>query len=212
MRQHQGEQPTGMHDAQIMVADARALPIDDAAADLVLTSPPYCTRIDYAISTSFELAVMGIGGANQALETLRRASMGSPLARRGQRPGVPNDWPRRVKELLAAIANHQSKASYSYYYKTYWQYFADAHVALREIARCLRPGGAAVLVVQTSNYKDIFVDLPELYIDIGAAVGLEGSTVSVKLVRRALSQINPGAQRHRASPSCREAVICLEKP
>src|SRR4051794_18847070 len=42
--------------SEAKLADSRSLPLADESADFVLTSPPYCTRIDYVVSTSFELA------------------------------------------------------------------------------------------------------------------------------------------------------------
>jgi hypothetical protein len=195
----------------IAVADSRSLPVDDDSVDLILTSPPYCTRIDYVVSTSFELAALGLAEGSKEYQDLRRASMGAPLARKGARPEVPSDWPPLVAKLLSAIRAHPSKASGSYYYKTFWQYFCDALGSLKEFDRVLRRGGAALLVVQTSHYKDLFVDLPSLYIDMAHAVGFRGSVIGQAHVRRAIAQIHPHAARHRASADYREAVIALEK-
>src|ERR1035441_5995022 len=140
-------------------------PLADGSADFVLTSPPYCTRIDYVVSSSFELAALGICRNSPTFADLRRAAMGTPLARRGaNRPPDPA-WPGSVQHVLESIRTHASKSSASYYYKTYWQYFSDCGRSLGELRRCLRVGGAAVLVVQTSYYKDICVDLPRLYLD-----------------------------------------------
>ena len=43
--------------------------------DLVLGSPPYCTRIDYAVATRVELSVLGFGVAEQL--AIRRALIGT---------------------------------------------------------------------------------------------------------------------------------------
>ena len=45
--------------------------------DLVLGSPPYCTRIDYAVATRVELSVLGFSVAEQL--ALRRALIGTRL-------------------------------------------------------------------------------------------------------------------------------------
>lgn len=195
----------------IAVADSRNLPVDDDSVDLILTSPPYCTRIDYIVSTSFELAALGLAEGSKEYQDLRRASMGTPLARKGAPPDVPSGWPQSVAKLLSAIREHPSKASRSYYYKTFWQYFHDALGSLQEFDRVMHRGGAALLVVQTSHYKDLFVDLPGLYIDMAHSVGLRGSVIGEAPVRRAIAQIHPHAARHRASADYREAVIALEK-
>lgn len=116
---------------RIGVADSRNLPIPDESIDVVLTSPPYCTRIDYVVSSSFELAALGVRSTDEGYRDLRRDTMGTPLARRGAPRGIPRDWPAPVRRILSEIRCHPSRDSRSYYYKTYWQYFADARASLR---------------------------------------------------------------------------------
>jgi hypothetical protein len=196
---------------RIEVADSRQLPVEDRSVDVVLTSPPYCTRIDYVVSSSFELAALGLGARSNRYGELRRATMGTPLARKGPAPDVPAEWPRSVAALVQAVREHPSKASGSYYYKTFWQYFDDAFASLKEIRRTLKPGSAALVVVQTSYYKDVLVDLPRLYLDMAEQVGLAGNLVGEAEVHRALAQINPRVARHRQYSEYREAVLALEK-
>ena len=196
---------------RISIADARALPLSEAHVDLVLTSPPYCTRIDYVVSSSFELAALGVGRGSPEFEAQRRASMGTPLARKGPPPEIPSEWPSGVRKLLASIRAHPSKASQSYYYKTFWQYFADARASLSELQRVLRPGGLALLVVQTSYYKELCIELPSLYVELGEILGLKGAIVGEAAVHRALAQIHPHSLHHRRQSLYREAVVALEK-
>jgi DNA modification methylase len=195
----------------ISTADARALPLGKARVDLVLTSPPYCTRIDYVVSSSFELAALGIGRNSPEFETQRRAFMGTPLARKGPAPEIPSDWPCGVRKLLASIRAHPSKDSRSYYYKTFWQYFADARASLSELHRVLRPGGLALFVVQTSYYKELCIELPSLYLEIGACLGLKGAILGEAAVHSALAQIHPHSIHSRKQSMYREAVVSLEK-
>ena len=196
---------------QISTADARELPLHEAHVDLVLTSPPYCTRIDYVVSSSLELAALGIGRDSPEFGTLRLASMGTPLARRGPPPEIPRAWPTAVRNLLSLVRAHPSKASRSYYYKTFWQYFADARAALCELHRVLRPGGLAVFVLQTSYYKELCIELPSLYVALGEGLGFKGSIVGEAAVHRALAQIHPHSLHHRKESLYREAVVALEK-
>jgi DNA modification methylase len=197
--------------SEAIVGDSRSLPVEHNSVDLVLTSPPYCTRIDYVINTSFELAALGIGRDSAQFDSLRRASMGGPLVRKTNRALPPAEWPHRVRSLLAAIESHPSKASQSYYYKTYWNYFSDCAQALRELHRCLRPGATAVIVLQSSYYKDIYVDLPQLYCDMGTTIGFQAEQLGKVAVRRALAQINSRSMKHRSSTEYTEAIIALEK-
>jgi hypothetical protein len=197
--------------SEAKLADSRSLPLVDDSADFVLTSPPYCTRIDYVVSTSFELAALGVDRTSATFADLRRAAMGTPLARKEANREPENTWPSSVRTVLDAISKHPSKSSASYYYKTYWQYFSDCEQSLRELHRCLRVGRAAVLVVQTSYYKDVCVELPRLYLDMGKAVGFGGDIVSEVEVRRALAQINTRSTKHREMTTYRESVLTLER-
>jgi DNA modification methylase len=44
---------------KIDCASSQSIPLPNSFIDLVVTSPPYCTRIDYAVATSPELALLG---------------------------------------------------------------------------------------------------------------------------------------------------------
>ena len=193
------------------MADSRALPVEAETVDLVLSSPPYCTRIDYVVSTSFELAALGLPSASDDFSNLRRATMGTPLTRADDAAGSGRVFPLPVDEVLERIREHKSKSSKSYYHRTYRQYFSDALASVRELQRVIRPGGVAILVVQSSYYKDILVDLPELYLSMGRHCGMKSSIVGETKVRRAMSQINPHTARYRSSSNYREAVVALEK-
>lgn len=195
---------------RVLLGDSRSLPLDDNWVDLVVTSPPYCTRIDYVVSTSFELAALGIGPENGDFDSLRRGCMGTPLARRTG-PLTPESFPQSVQSLLRAIREHPSKASGTYYYKTYAQYFSDSVDSIRELARVLATNGAAVLVLQSSYYKDVYVDLPALYAEMAAVSGLEAAVVAEVDVTKFLAQINSRSTAHRTSTRHREAVLVLEK-
>ena len=61
----------------ISVASSGCLPVADDSVDFVLSSPPYCTRIDYGVATSPELAVLGFRLADQ-LPELRKQLIGTP--------------------------------------------------------------------------------------------------------------------------------------
>ena len=59
------------------VSSSENLPIPANSVDLVLSSPPYCTRIDYGVATSPELAVLGLKMDTQ-LRELRGSLIGTP--------------------------------------------------------------------------------------------------------------------------------------
>jgi SAM-dependent methyltransferase len=61
----------------VSVADSRRTPLPSSSVDLVITSPAYCTRIDYVISTKPELLLLGY--AESEVDALRRETMGAPV-------------------------------------------------------------------------------------------------------------------------------------
>ncbi|MCW5699967.1 MAG: site-specific DNA-methyltransferase, partial [Rhodospirillales bacterium] len=62
--------------SEIRVADTTSAAVDPESADFILTSPPYCTRIDYTAATRIELAVMA-PQTSASPEDLSRRMIGS---------------------------------------------------------------------------------------------------------------------------------------
>jgi DNA modification methylase len=190
------------------IGDSRKLLIGNDSIDLVFTSPPYCTRIDYAISTSFELAALRYGGE---LDDFRRAMMGSPLVRQKDVPDVKKTWPQDLRDVLAGIRSHSSKASGSYYYKNYWNYFDDCEKSLSEMNRYLKKSSTAILIVQGSYYKDIYVDLPQIYCNMARELDFKAEIIGFFDVKHHLTQINTRSNAHRQTTKYNEAIIAFEK-
>lgn len=193
----------------VSLADARALSLEASSIDAVVTSPPYCTRIDYFRATAFELAALGIGADGERFRALRSSAMGTNLMRTTT-PDV-SSLPSAVRQLLKRIQQHPSKASDTYYYKHYSQYFDDARLSVAEIGRVLKPDAMALLVVQSSYYKDIHVPLGDLYAALGADLGFRARVVLRVPVRRVLATINPRARHHETERRYSEDVVALQR-
>jgi len=141
--------PTGWEQrisSSIGVASSDKLPIRRETIDFVLSSPPYCTRIDYGVATLPELAVLGFE-VDTRLSELRARLIGTPTIH-SDTPMPDASWGNSCIALLERIANHRSKAAKSYYYKTYVQYFAAMARSFSEMSRCLKRRSQCVLVVQ----------------------------------------------------------------
>ncbi len=143
-------------EATIDRAMSACLPVEDHSIDLVVTSPPYCTRIDYVRKTGPELALLG--ATTTAARRLRDQMIGTPTIH-NDLPTPGQTWGHTCLGILDSIFHHDSYASKSYYWKTYLQYFDGLYKSLQEVNRTLRPGGKCVLVVQDSHYKDLHVNL-----------------------------------------------------
>jgi SAM-dependent methyltransferase len=193
----------------VLVADAtNQVPMRSGHADAVITSPPYLTRVDYPTSTAPELSFLGT--EQDAFSRLRRQTMGSPcLPELLSRKLVP--WGPVCGELLRAICAHPSKASSGYYFRYYDAYFVHAKRLVSEYLRVLKPGGAAVLVVQDSWYKDIHVPLAEIYVEMASSLGAEARVLSTERVVRHITQFNPRAKKYKKG-DVHEHVVVINKP
>ncbi|MFD8070734.1 DNA methyltransferase [Streptomyces parvulus] len=189
----------------ILTADSACLPIADQSVDLVLTSPPYLTRIDYAIAYARELAVLGIDIF--AEKDLRYALMGTTLTRT-QQPAL--SLGSVATELLAKVASHGSKASSGYYLKQVQQYLRDFSSGMDEISRVVKPSAEMHLVVQDSYYKDIPVPLAQMCIEEAERRSWRFVKSKPYAVRRLLTSLNRSAQAYKKG-EVSETVITFRR-
>ena len=141
----------------IAVGASESIKLVDNSVDVVLTSPPYCTRIDYAIASAVELAILGVG-ERTGLSELRNSLMGTTTV--GGAPAeAEKEWGSTCCEFLSKLKYHSSYASSSYYYKNHLKYFRSLGRSVGQISRVLKSGGIGVFVVQDSRYKDLKNDL-----------------------------------------------------
>lgn len=193
---------------QILVADATTT-IPSQKVDWILTSPPYCTRIDYAAATYIELALI------QPLleidvEQLRSSMIGTTKVPRNDI--VPAEqWGSKCNTFLRAVQSHQSKASKGYYYRTHLDYFDKMYRSLGKLAAALKPQGAAVLVAQDSYYKELHNDLPGMLIEISEAYGLSFRRRVDFQSRACMSRVNTRAAAHSTRTGSTESVLCFVK-
>jgi SAM-dependent methyltransferase len=128
--------PPGTPTPLVHEGDARALPIPDARAALVLSSPPYAGTYDYATQHETRFAWLGLSPRH-----FRRVQLGA---------------------RTAAIGKVGADA---------WRAAEGQFIA--EIARVLRPGGRALLVVGDGVVGGQAEHAPDGIAEAGAAVGLE---------------------------------------
>lgn len=191
----------------LLTADSRcSLPRATAKATVVVSSPPYCTRIDYAVATRPELAVLNLPMTSQ--RQLRDSLLGTTTiaSNRPQEPITPS-----AQALLRLIRRHPSKASATYYHSTLAQYLVGLEASLQTMTQLpnLRSIG---LVVQDSYYKDIRIDLAQIVRDMIGSDGrwcLEESVDFSKLVTKA--SMHPHGRMYRTSSIATESVLLFRK-
>jgi hypothetical protein len=91
-------------DVRVDLGDSRRLSLQDGEIDVVVSSPPYCTRIDYGVATRPELAVLD--AREEDIRALRDRMVGTPTMT-GER-GTPGCWGETATAFLAAVAAHCS--------------------------------------------------------------------------------------------------------
>jgi hypothetical protein len=181
----------------------------DNSIDFVLTSPPYCTRIDYTAATRVELAVLA-PLLKVTPRDLGRQMIGSVQVPQAEIE-VDESWGTTCSTFLAALRRHPSKASSGYYYKTHVDYFDKLARSFARVSKALKPGGRAIFVVQDSYYKDIHNDLPVILEEIGVQKGLIFSGRE-DFHLRSMSDINPGRKTYKRPTGATESVVCFIKP
>ncbi len=195
-------------DYWVMTGDSRTLHLVDGSIDLIVTSPPYCTRIDYAFATKPELLLLD--SKEKDIDALRRDTMGAPVI--VDKSIVPRQvWGTICNDFLDAVARHPSKASKSYYLPTYLQYFQDAELSLREIKRVLKEERQAVVVVQSSYYKEVELPLGEIYVQMARRLGFDAEIGRREAVHQHMAHVNTKSQRYVKNKVYYEDVVLLRK-
>lgn len=190
----------------IMIGNSEKLHFEAETFDLILGSPPYCTRIDYAKATLVELSVIGLT-PGYVDESLRKKLMGTTSIR--QESGI--ELINTCNELLDRIRSHPSSGSKSYYYKNFKQYFASLQNSISEIHRVLKLHGSACIVLQGSHYKEIPIDLPNIFAEIADSIGLSLIDKIEFSSARSFGSINTKSLKYRPHILPTEQALLFEK-
>lgn len=197
----------------VLAADARALPLRDESVDFVFTSPPYCNALDYTRAHTFGMAWLGdvLGSDVASYVRLGRRYVGSERAPYSRPIGT---LPRRASVLHGVIK--QVEASDRKRGRVIRHYFHDMWTVLGEIARVLRPGRRAMLVVCPSHIRHIDVPTHRAFLELARAVpDINGQRLTVDgLVERQISErrrVMPYLQDRFGPRMEKEYIVVLRK-
>jgi hypothetical protein len=191
--------------ATIWLGSSECLPLSPGSVNAVIASPPYCTRIDYAVATKPELAVLGCP-LRTDFQALRRKMMGAPVIS-AEQPRPDHSWGPSCLNLLKQVRSHPTKGSESYYYKLFVQYYGSIRRSMEEIDRTLVANGHCVLVVQDSHYKEVHVDVARHITEMGLNIGWSLEKRLDFETRRVMARLNPKAQKYRSHTGATESVL-----
>lgn len=192
---------------RLALADSRSLPLQARSVNAIVTSPPYCTRLDYGRSTMPELLILeSIRVANYS--SARRQLMGAATAKR---PANETRLGLTCESLLEKIRTHPSKASGTYYFQSHLSYFNDLAASMTEIGRVLAPSGRVCMVVQDSYYKELHNDLPTIITEMAAHSGIKLVDSFEYRKTKSMCGINKASQAYRSRRTPVEMAILLTK-
>ena len=202
------KEPVHSSNPLINVASSTSIPLNNCSIKAVIASPPYLTRIDYAVATKPELATLGMS-LSEEFKDLRKSMLGSPAVNLNEDNG--SRFGDSCEEFIASVKAHPSKGSVSYYHKLFLQYFSDMKRSLTEISRILEKKGTCVLVVQDSYYKEIHADLANYVSEIGTLSGLKLFNRHDFEWNRNMARVNSRSRKYRHSSPATESVLWLTK-
>jgi hypothetical protein len=200
--------PVESPDVRVVLCDSRQIQLQSQKVSLTMTSPPYCTRIDYAVATLPELMVLGFGEGD--FRRLRKSMIGTPAIDSDMDDSEQVIGSDACAALLKTISGHSSYAAARYYSKTFKQYFAGVFRSLRGIDRLTTARGRAVIVVQDSYFKDVKIDLPVIYREYLEYLGWH-LIEQTKFKTRTKGEIHRFARRYRQRAGATESVLMFEK-
>lgn len=199
------ESVNGSAEVELQVASSLALPDIAKSATWAISSPPYCTRIDYAVASRPELAVLGMQPSAQ--DRLRREMLGTTTVPKAVAVS-PSHIGNEAARLLHDVSHHQAKASATYYRKWLAQYYDGLATSLDQLS-ALDQLRVMALVVQDSHYKEIRMDLASIMTEMCT---MRGWTLAARRdfpVPRTKATINPGTRKYRDTFDAAESVLVL---
>src|ERR1035437_6827177 len=139
--------------ADIRRGDARALPVESASVDMVITSPPYLNAIDYL--RGHKLSLVWMGHSISEIRALRSRNIGTEVSKE-------STTSKTLKEAMEAMVDLESLANRCL--GMVRRYVWDMGKVMEECARVLKRKGRAVFVVGDSAIRGVFIKNSEALI------------------------------------------------
>jgi DNA modification methylase len=148
---------------ELFRGDAQTLALRDRTVDLIVTSPPYASNaIDYMRAHKFSL--VWFGHSLESLSQLRRQYIGHDAVSGVELVELP-DSARQVIVSLAQVDPKKARVLHRYY--------SEMTRCLAEMARVLKPGKAAIVVIGSSTMRGMDTRTDVCLGEIGKRVGFD---------------------------------------
>lgn len=155
--------------AEVHVGDARKLPIEDNSINLVFTSPPYATALDYprahflAVNWMRSILKVNPDQYKRKGETYIGSERGKIAEK--ESPQTLTLTAHSVVDQLRKIDQRKSQLIE--------RYFLDMTSAFSEINRVLKPGKHAVIVVCPSHIRKTEIPTHHVFSEIASSLGMK---------------------------------------
>ncbi|VVC04890.1 Modification methylase MjaII [Candidatus Bilamarchaeum dharawalense] len=172
------------HGPRVFLGDARALNMEDESIDLVVTSPPYLNNIDYSKIYGLELSLLSMSKAEASEVRMRaiRSFIGKQMEVQDMPPEVGE-----IGERIPIIGT----------------YFKDMELAIKEMFRTLREGGAAHVVVSNSVIHETHILVDEVFAQMAERIGFADVEMVVGAER--VADVKPQKVK------TRESIVIMRK-
>lgn len=152
--------------------DARSLPLEDNSIDLVFTSPPYATALDYPRAHFLAVSWMEkrLGLNLEQYKSNGTTYIGSERGRIDKEFNFVetiSEFPLTQQTLLKLAESDSRQAN------LIQRYFLDMHKVFVEIGRVLKTGKYAIIVVCPSHIRKVEIQTHKLFTEIANKSGLK---------------------------------------
>ena len=164
----------GHWQAEVLAASAADTGLPSESVDLIITSPPYANNaIDYMRAHKFSL--VWFGWEITELSKIRAQYLGHDALSNEKYGNLPD----QCQVTIAALAERDARKA-----ETLRCYFGEMATVISEMKRVLKRGGAAVIVVATSNLRGIDVQTHKGLASISESAGFDLAGIGVRRLDR----------------------------
>jgi len=162
-----------LHKSKITVqqADARKLPLTKESIDLVFTSPPYATALDYPRAHFLAVGWMQdrLGINMEQYKTNGAIYIGSERGRIGKKFTISESLAKfpSTQETLLKLAELDPRQA-----NLIQRYFIDMYKVFDEIGRVLKTGSYAIIVVCPSHIRKVEIQTHKIFTEIAESTRL----------------------------------------
>ncbi|MBC1614472.1 hypothetical protein HB937_14205, partial [Listeria welshimeri] len=113
--------------------------------------------------------------------------------------------------FLKTVYEHPSKASKSYYYKQFFQYFNGIIKSISEISRVSKKNAKVIIVVQDTFYKNVYLDIEKIFEEIFSRFAWQVDMKKDFIKNQTMVSLNNKIKNYREISKPRETVLIFER-